>query len=171
MKTVLEQLIEVQNQLDELKLHMRNKESFEAETESTEFEPCCSDNYCGCGCDEPEVETEMPSEFDSAGFSVEDREPEPKIEFTREQLITFATKLAERMMDKCKEAVTDTNLNADDLVDLSLGYGFQIDVELDQDAIVRSIHDEIDGTIKLDVDSVEDEVKDILDDMDMIQKN
>ena len=114
---------------------------------------------------------EMPSKFDSAGFSVEDREPEPKIEFTREQLITFATKLAERMMDKCKEAVTDTNLNADDLVDLSMGYGFQIDVELDQDAIVRSIHDEIDGTIELDVDSVEDEVRDIMDDMDMIQKN
>ena len=113
----------------------------------------------------------MPSEFDSAGFSIADREPEPKIEFTREQLITFAIKLAERMMDKCKEAVTDTNLNADDLVDLSMGYGFQIDVELDQDAIVRSIHDEIDGTIELDVESVEDEVKDIMDDMNMIQKN
>ena len=163
MKTVLEQLIEVQNQLDELKLHLRNKESFEAKTEVE-----CN-GVCGCGCDEPEIE--MPSEFDSAGFSIADRESEPKIEFTREQLITFATKLAERMMDKCKEAVTDTNLNADDLVDLSMGYGFQIDVELDQDAIVRSIHDEIDGTIELDVDSVEDEVRDIMVDMDMIQKN
>ena len=165
MKTVLEQLIEVQNQLDELKLHLRNKESFEAKTEVE-----CN-GVCGCGCDEPEVETEMPSEFDSAGFSIADREPEPKIEFTREQLITFATKLAERMMDKCKEAVTDTNLNADDLVDLSMGYGYQIDVELDTDTIVKNIHDEIDDTIVLDVDSVEDEVKDILDDMDMIQKN
>ena len=161
MKTVLEQLIEVQNQLDELKLHFKNKESFETEVE-------CN-GVCGCGCDEPEIE--MPSEFDSAGFSIADREPEPKIEFTREQLLEFATKLAERVIDKCKEAVIDTNLNADDLVDLSLGYGFQIDVELDQDAIVRSIHDEIDGTIELDVESVEDEVKDILDDMDMIQKN
>ena len=50
MKTVLEQLIEVQNQLDELKLHLRNKESFEAETEVE------CDGVCGCGCDEPEVE-------------------------------------------------------------------------------------------------------------------
>ena len=157
MKTVLEQLIEVQNQLDALKLQVQP-------------EPECN-GVCGCGCDEPEVETEMPSEFDSAGFSIADHEPEPKIEFTREQLLEFATKLAERVIDKCKEAVTDTNLNADDLVDLSLGYGFQIDVELDQDAIVRSIHDEIDGTIELDVESVEDEVRDIMVDMDMIQKN
>ena len=152
MKTVMEQLMEIQDKLDALKAEAN---------QSTTFTTCCSGV---CTCDEG-------PEFDSAGFSIEDREPEPKIEFTREQLITFATKLAERMMDKCKEAVTDTNLNADDLVDLSLGYGFQIDVELDQDAIVRSIHDEIDGTIELDVDSVEDEVRDIMVDMDMIQKN
>lgn len=147
MKTVLEQLIEVQNQLDALKLQVQ--------PESTTFTTCCNDV---CTCDEG-------PEFDSAGFSAADRESEPKIEFTRDQLLTFATKLAERVIDKCKEAVTDTNLEADSLVDLSMGYGFQIDVDLDTDAIVRNIHDEIDETIVLDVDSVEDEVKDILDEM------
>ena len=151
MKTVMEQLMEIQDKLDALK------------AQSTEYTTCCS-GVCTC-------EDEMPSEFDSAGFSIEDRESEPKIEFTREQLITFATKLAERVIDKCKEAVTDTNLDAENLVDLSMGYGYQIDVELDTDAIARSIHDEIDGTIELDIDSVEDEVKDIMTEMDMIQKN
>lgn len=151
MKTVMEQLMEIQDKLDALK------------TQSTEFTPCCSGV---CTCDD-----EMPSEFDSAGFSIEDRESEPKIEFTREQLLTFATKLAERVIDKCKEAVTDTNIDADNVVDLSMGYGYQIDVELDTDAIARSIHDEIDGTIELDVDSVEDEVRDIMTEMDMVQKN
>ena len=161
MKTVMEQLMEIQDKLDALK------------AQSTEFYPCCDDRACGCGCDEPpvEVEDEMPSEFDSAGFSIEDREPEPKIEFTREQLLTFAIKLTERVIGYCKEAVTDTNLSADDLVDLSMGYGYQIDVELDTDAITRSIHDEIDETIELDVDSIEDEVRDIMVDMNMIQKN
>ena len=156
MKTVMEQLMEIQDKLDALK------------AQSTEYTTCCS-GVCTCDGDEPEAE--MPSEFDSAGFSIEDRELEPKIEFTREQLLTFATKLAERMIDKCKEAVTDTNIDADNVVDLSMGYGYQIDVELDTDAIARSIHDEIDGTIELDVDSVEDEVKDIMTEMDMIQKN
>lgn len=151
MKTVMEQLMEIQDKLDALK------------AQSSEFTPCCDD---GCTC-----KNEMPSEFDSAGFSIEDREPEPKIEFTREQLLTFATKLAERVIDKCKEAVTDTNLDTDNVVDLSMGYGYQIDIELDTDAITRSIHDEIDGTIELDVDSVEDEVRDIMSDMDMDYKS
>jgi undecaprenyl pyrophosphate synthase len=151
MKTVMEQLMEIQDKLDALK------------AQSTEYTTCCSGV---CTCDD-----EMPSEFDSAGFSIEDRESEPKIEFTREQLLTFATKLAERVIDKCKEAVTDTNIDADNVVDLSMGYGHQIEVELDTDAIARSIHDEIDGTIELDVDSIEDEVRDIMTEMDMIQKN
>ena len=161
MKTVMEQLMEIQDQVDSIKMHLINTESFKAQ--STEYTPCCDD---GCICNE-----EMPSEFDSAGFSIEDREPEPKFEFTREQLLTFATKLAERVIDKCKEAVTDTNIDAENVVDLSMGYGYQIDVELDTDAITRSIHDEIDETIVLDVDSVEDEVRDIMTEMDMIQKN
>jgi len=151
MKTVMEQLMEIQDKLDALK------------AQSTEYTTCCSGV---CTCDD-----EMPSEFDSAGFSIEDRESEPKFEFTRDQLLTFATKLAERVIDKCKEAVTDTNIDVDNVVDLSMGYGYQIDVELDTDAITRSIHDEIDETIVLDVDSVEDEVKDIMTEMDMIQKN
>ena len=151
MKTVMEQLMEIQDKLDALK------------AQSTEYTTCCS-GVCTC-------KDEMPSEFDSAGFSIEDRESEPKIEFTREQLLTFATKLAERVIDKCKEAVTDTNIDAENVVDLSMGYGYQIDVELDTDAIARSIHDEIDGTIELDIDSVEEEVRDIMVDMDMIQKN
>jgi len=151
MKTVMEQLMEIQDKLDALK------------AQSTEFTPCCND---GCTC-----EDEMPSEFDSAGFSIEDRESEPKIEFTREQLLTFATKLAERIMDKCKEAVIDTNLDADNVVDLSMGYGHQIDVELDTDVIARSVHEEIDAVVDTDSDSVNDEINSILNDMDMDYKS
>jgi hypothetical protein len=61
--------------------------------------------------------------------------------------------------------VTDTNLDADSLVDLSMSYGYQIEIELDQDSIARSIHDEIDGAIDLDPDSVSDEIDDIFGDM------
>jgi len=153
MKTVLEQLMELQDKLDALKAQ-------------TQPEVEC-DGVCGCGCDEPpvEVEDEGP-EFDSAGFSKEDRvvsaEEAQMIVFTREELITFAAELADRVISKCKEAVTDTNIDADDVVELSMGYGYQIEVELDQDSIVRSIHDEIDNTVETDNDSIEDEVNDIL---------
>jgi hypothetical protein len=153
MKTVLEQLMELQDKLDALKAQ-------------TQPEVEC-DGVCGCGCDEPpvEVEDEGP-EFDSAGFSIADREvlaeEAQMIVFTREELITFAAELADRVISKCKEAVTDTNIDADDVVELSMGYGYQIEMELDQDSIVRSIHDEIDNTIETDNDSIEDEVNDIL---------
>ena len=154
MKTVLEQLMELKDKISAIEVAVCG-------------ETICSDGACGCGCDESpvEVEDEGP-EFDSAGFSIEDREVSAEeaqmIVFTREELITFAAELADRVISKCKEAVTDTNIDADDVVELSMGYGYQIEMELDQDSIVRSIHDEIDNTIETDNDSIEDEVNDIL---------
>ena len=113
-------------------------------------------------CDEPETETPQ---------SAITAEEANVIVFTKDQLITFATHLTERIMDKCKEAVTDTNLDADNVVDLSMSYGHQIDVELDTDAITRSIHDEIDGVVDTDSNSVNDEITSILDSMDMDYKS
>ena len=156
MKTVMEQLMEIQDQIDSMKMHLTNTESFKAQ--STEFTPCCDD---GCACnDEPET----PQSTITA-------EEANVIVFTKDQLITFATHLTERIMDKCKEAVTDTNLDVDNVVDLSMSYGHQIDVELDTDAITRSIHDEIDGVVDTDSNSVNDEITSILDSMDMDYKS
>ena len=156
MKTVMEQLMEIQDQIDSMKMHLTNTESFKAQ--STEYTPCCDD---GCACnDEPETPQSAITAEETA-----------TITFTKDQLITFATHLTERIMDKCKEAVTDTGLDVDNLVDLSMGYGFQIEVELDTDAITRSIHDEIDGVVETDPVSVNDEITSILNDMDMDYKS
>lgn len=152
MKTVMEQLMEIQDQIDSMKMHLTNTESFKAQ--STEFTPCCDD---GCACND---ESETPQSAIIA-------EEATTIVFTKDELITFATHLTERIMDKCKEAVTDTNLDADNLVDLSLGCGNQIDIELDQDAIVNSIQEEIDESVNTDADSINDEINSILNDMDM----
>ena len=137
MKTVMEQLMEIQDQIDSMKMHLTNTESFKAQ--STEFTPCCDDE---CACND---ELETPQSTITA-------EEANVIVFTKDELITFATHLVERILDKCKEAVTDTGLDTDNVVDLSMSYGHQIEVELDTDAIARSIHDEIGGTIELDVD-------------------
>ena len=155
MKTVMEQLMEIQDQVDSMKIHLMNTESFKAQ--STEYTTCCSD-VCTCE-DEPETPQEVSAEETTT------------IIFTKDQLITFATHLTERIMDKCKEAVTDTNLDTDNVVDLSMGYGHQIEVELDTDAITRSIHDEIDGVVETDPVSVNDEITSILNDMDMDYKS
>ena len=161
MKTVLEQLMELNGKLAELE-----KVVMGASTDEVEC-----DGHCGCGCDEPPMETEDEGpEFDSAGFSEADRVVATPhlsnvIVFTKEELIDFAFKLMDRTVDACKEAVADTRIDVDDVVTLELGYGYQIEVELNQDRIVNDIQAEIINTIDLDNDSIEVEVDDILTDM------
>jgi len=136
MKTVMEQLIEIQDKLDALKTQVQPKVE----------------------CDEPEIETPQ---------SAITAEKANVIVFTKDELITFATHLVERVIDKCKEAATDANMNPDNIVDLSMGYGYQIEVELDTDVIARSVHEEIDAVVDTDSDSINDEINSILNDMDM----
>jgi hypothetical protein len=155
MKTVMEQLMEIQDKLDTLK------------AQSTEYTTCCS-GVCTCDTEEQIILTrgevvEAPQEVSA--------EEATTITFTKDELITFATHLVERTLDKCKEAVTDTSLDTGNLVDLSMGYGYEIEVELDTDAITRSIHDEIDGVVETDPVSVNDEINSILNDMDMDYKS
>ena len=161
MKTVLEQLMELNGKLAELEKAIMGTSTDEVEC----------DGHCGCGCDEPLVETEDEGpEFDSAGFSEADRVVATPhlsnvIVFTKEELIDFAFKLMDRTVDACKEAVADTRIDVDDVVTLELGYGYQIEVELNQDRIVDDIQAEIINTIDLDNDSIEVEVDNILTEM------
>ena len=107
----------------------------------------------------PEDENEIDPHEAAAGARV--------IVFTRDELIDFATRLTERVITSAKEAVTDTGLDTDSLVSLELNNwsGNTIDIELDKDAIVESIHSEINDAINIDSDSIEDEITDILSEM------
>ncbi len=162
MKTVLEQLMELQDKLDALK----------AETQSSEFTPCCN-SECICGCDTEEQVTLIRGEVIEAPEDEDETDPHElaaqaqMVVFTRAELLEFATKLTERVVTAVKEAVTDTSLDADSLVTLELNTwnGNTIDIELDKDTIVESIHSEIDDAIDIDDDSIEDEITDILSEM------
>ena len=107
----------------------------------------------------PEDENEIDPHEAAAGARV--------IVFTRDELIDFATRLTARVIISAKEAVTDTGLDTDSLVSLELNNwsGNTIDIELDKDAIVESIHSEINDAINIDSDSIEDEITDILSEM------
>jgi len=137
------------------------------------------DGHCGCGCDEPpvEVEDECP-EFDSAGFSEADRVEDSQyvvtedekyaghVHLTRVELIDFATRLTERVLDSVKKAVTDIELNVDDLVTLELNsWSNAIEVELDNNTLANNINSEIEDAVNLDADSISDEIDDIFGDM------
>lgn len=167
MKTVLEQLMELNEKLAKLE-----KEIMSVNTDEVEC-----DGHCGCGCDEPPVEDEGP-EFDSAGFSEADRVVDSQyvvtedekyvghVHLTRVELIDFATRLTERVIESVKKAVTDMDLNADDLVTLELnGWSNTIEVELDNNTLANNVNSEIEDAVNLDADSISDEIDDIFGDM------
>jgi len=167
MKTVLEQLMELNEKLAKLE-----KEIMSVNTDEVEC-----DGHCGCGCDEPPVEDDGP-EFDSAGFSEADRVEDSQyvvtedekyvghVHLTRVELIDFATRLTERVLDSVKKAVTDMDLNADDLVTLELNsWSNTIEVELDNNTLANNVNSEIDDAVNLDADSISDEIDDIFGDM------
>jgi hypothetical protein len=166
MKTVLEQLMELKDKINAIEIAVCG-------------ETICSDGACGCGCDEPSVEVEDEGpEFDSAGFSKEDRVVDGQymvteddkyaghVHLTRVEMIDFATRLTERVIESIKKAVTDIELNADDLVTLELNsWSNTIEIELDKDTLANNVNSEIEDVINLDPDSISDEIDDIFGDM------
>ena len=166
MKTVLEQLMELKDKISAIEIAVCG-------------ETICNDGACGCGCDEPPVEVvDEGPEFDSAGFSEVDRTVDSQyvvtednkyvghVHLTRVELIDFSTRLTERVIDSVKKAVTDMELNADDLVTLELNnWSNTIEVELDNNTLANNVNSEIEDAVNLDADSISDEIDDIFGDM------
>lgn len=142
MKTVMEQLMEIQDKLDALK------------AQSTEFYPCCDDRVCGCGCDEPETET--PQKVTLTNRTVVKRT------FTEEQVIAIAIELVRRTVDVCKEAVINTNLEDGDFISLELNYNNQIETTLNSNDIIECMISEIDDYVNVDSDSITDEIGNLI---------
>ena len=161
MKTVLEQLMEINAKLAELETAVMG-------VGTSEFEPCC-DGECECGCDEPpvEVEDEAPEQVDSQYVVTENEKYVGHVYLTKVELIDFTTRLTERVIASVKEAVTNTSLDVDDLVTLELNTwnGNAIEMELNKDTLANNINSEIDDAINLDEDSISDEIDDIFGDM------
>lgn len=167
MKTVLEQLMELNDKLGKI--------------ENAVFgETICGNGNCGCGCDESPVEVEDEGHgFDVRGFGdvertvvesayvvTEDDKYAGHVHLTKAELIDFATRLTERVIASVKEAVSNTDLNEDDLVEIGLSsWGNVIEVELDKDTLVNNINSEIEDAVNLDPDSISDEIDDIFGDM------
>jgi hypothetical protein len=126
-------------------------EAMKAQIAALENNLVCGDGQCGCGCDESPVEV-TPQQANA-------------IVFTKEELIDFATRLMTRTATACKEAVNNIDLDPEYICDLSLNSHNQIEIEVDNSAIVGAVESEIDDVVELDNDSVEAEVNSIIDDM------
>ena len=136
MKTVLEQLMEIQEQVDSMKMHLMNTESFKAQQEQ--------------GCDACKDQVTLTNR------TVVERA------FTEEQVIAIAIELVKRTVDVCKEAVTNTNLDDGDFISLELNYNNQIETTLNSDDIVECMISEIDDYVNVDSDSITDEIGNLI---------
>jgi hypothetical protein len=154
MKTVLEQLIEVNE-----KLSLIEKAVFGDNSE--EFTPCCS-SECDCGCVEPETETNEDDEPNLDTVIDTPERNEPKYTFTESDLITFATKLTERALNSVKESLENVDISNDDHVSLELDWNNTIQIELDEERIKKDIMDEVEGNISLCESDVVDEIESIM---------
>jgi len=166
MKTVLEQLMELKDKISAIEIAVCG-------------ETICGDGQCGCGCDEQPVEVvDEGPEFDSAGFSEADRTEDSQyvvtednkyvghVYLTRAEMIDFTTRLTERVIESVKKAVTEMELNADDVVEIELNsWSKTIEVELDNNTLANNVNSEIEDAINLDPDSISDEIDDIFGDM------
>ena len=135
--------------------------NFKEEIEAMKAQIAALENNLTCGCDECECEEDLVTL--TRGEVIE--EPKTAIVFTKEELIDFATRLMARTATACKEAVNNIDLDPEYICDLSLNSHNQIEIEVDNSAIVGAVESEIDDVIDIDNDSVEAEVNSIIDDM------
>jgi hypothetical protein len=141
MKTVMEQLMEIQEQVDSLKMHLANTESFKAQQEQ--------------GCDACKDQVTLTNR------TVVERA------FTEEQVVAITTELANRIVIACKEAVENACFDDDSLVNLELNYNNQIEINLNDDSIKEVFKSEIDDFVNIDTDSIADEVSSIIEHLDI----
>jgi hypothetical protein len=147
------QLVKLQEQINEIEVMFGKQETYpSSETEC--------DGACECGCDESPVEI-----VESTYVVTEDDKYAGHVHLTRAEMIDFATRLTERVIESVKKAVTDMELNADDLVTLELSWSNVIEVELDNGTLTNNVNSEIEDAVNLDPDSISDEIDDIFGDM------
>ena len=157
--------------------------NFKEEIEAMKAQIAALENNLTCGCDGCECENQSTCQDIGCGDQViltrggVTEEPYVKtisggymnvgtaIVFTKEELIDFATRLITRTFEACKSAVNNIELDPEYLCELSLNSHNQIEIEVDNSAIVGAVESEIDDVIDIDNDSVEAEVNIIIDDM------
>jgi hypothetical protein len=111
-------------------------------------------------------EQEMEPEFDSAGFSIEDREPMIMARFTRQQLIEYTREIQQRAMKAAEAAIEGTGGDFEQYVELHLNCnmsGNYIEINVDEHGILREVIDNIHDVFETDDESVLDEACNVLD--------
>jgi hypothetical protein len=96
----------------------------------------------------------------------EDQAPEVEdtemFTFTKEQLVIYSGHLVDRIVKQVMEAIRNTDIDEDDVVDLEFTSYNLIEVNLDTDKIMDEFESTIQNEIGIESDAIEEEMLSIL---------
>ena len=89
--------------------------------------------------------------------------------FSRQQLIEYTRKIQERCKQTINEAIKNSGIDFDDMVELELNYDKTIEVLFDDLSLYKEIESAIDDAFETDSESIYSEAMDVIENMNEVQ--
>ena len=88
--------------------------------------------------------------------------------FSRQQLIEYTRKIQERCKQTINEAIKNSGIDFDDMVELELNYDKTIEVLFDDLSLYKEIESAIDDAFETDSESIYSEAMDVIENMNEV---
>ena len=88
--------------------------------------------------------------------------------FSRQQLIEYTRKIQERCKQTINEAIKNSGIDFDDMVELELDYNKTIEVNFDDHSLYKEIESAIDDAFETDSESIYSEAMDVIENMNEV---
>ena len=85
--------------------------------------------------------------------------------FTRQQLINFTREIQERCKQTVLEAINNSGIDFDDMVELELNYNKTIEVNFDDHSLYKELESAIDEALETDSEAIYSEALDVIENM------
>ena len=88
--------------------------------------------------------------------------------FSRQQLIEYTREIQERCKQTVNEAIKNSGIDFDDMVELELNYNKTIEVNFDDHSLYKEIESAIDDAFETDSESIYSEAMDVIENMNEV---
>lgn len=88
--------------------------------------------------------------------------------FSRQQLIEYTREIQERCKQTVNEAIKNSGIDFDDMVELELDYNKTIEVNFDDHSLYKEIESAIDDAFETDSESIYSEAMDVIENMNEV---
>lgn len=88
--------------------------------------------------------------------------------FSRQQLIEYTREIQERCKQTINEAIKNSGIDFDDMVELELDYNKTIEVNFDDHSLYKEIESAIDDAFEIDSEAIYSEAMDVIENMNEV---